>query len=68
MAYFVSVMDGSKRGILAGPYDTHAAALARVDAVRHTVEILDPIRSPFWAFGTCGVERTIPVRAHFGIV
>ena len=68
MVYYVSVLDGSKSVIAAGPYETHAAALARVATIRQKVEILDPIRFPFWAFGTCGIERNATIRPYFGIV
>lgn len=32
--YYVSVVDGPRRALLAGPYPTHQEALDQVDAVR----------------------------------
>jgi hypothetical protein len=51
--YYVSVIDGARRGLLLGPWvDDHAGARAAVDAARIEAERLDPWAS-FWAFGTC---------------
>lgn len=32
--HYVSAIDGDRRYLMAGPYDCHEAALARVDSVR----------------------------------
>lgn len=54
--YYVSVMDGPRRGLLRGPWiDDHAGALAAVDVVRAEAERVDP-RAAFYAFGTARSE------------
>jgi hypothetical protein len=58
--YYVSVIDGPRYQLLAGPYDTHAQALAQVDKSKSIAQDLDP-RSVFYGFGTCRIEiTTIP--------
>jgi hypothetical protein len=37
--YFVSAIDGSKAYIMAGPYETHGEALAKVDPARGSAGI-----------------------------
>jgi hypothetical protein len=55
--YYVSVVRSSKqRGLLAGPFPSHGAALALVDAARRLACELDPW-CDFDAFGTCSVPR-----------
>lgn len=49
--YFVSVVDGRRRALLAGPYPTHADALGAVPEVREIAKRLDP-RAFYYAFGT----------------
>jgi hypothetical protein len=51
--FYVSAIDGSRRALVAGPYDTHAEALAKIDEARHAAEKLDP-RAIFAAWGTAG--------------
>ena len=51
--YYVSAIDGDRRYLVAGPYDTHAEALDRVGAVRTHAEQRDP-RAHFMAWGTAG--------------
>lgn len=53
--YFVSVIDGPRRGLLAGPYETHGQALEDVEAVRAVAEEADP-RAAFYAFGTARAD------------
>lgn len=54
--YYVSVVDGPRRGLLRGPWvDDHAGALAAVDRVRREAELVDP-RAVFYAFGTARAE------------
>jgi hypothetical protein len=51
-AYYVTVVDGLKYGVLLGPFiNDHAGALAKVDEVRKKAEELDP-RAAFYSFGT----------------
>lgn len=56
--YFVSVIDGPRQGLAAGPYDTHEEALADVEEVRRIGEDVDP-RAVFYAWGTCRVDRDV---------
>ncbi len=51
--YYVSIIDGTRRGLLAGPFpNDHAGALAAVDRVRGVACRLDP-KAWFYAYGTC---------------
>ncbi len=54
--YYVSARreDGDFR-LLAGPYDTHAAALADVDRASSIAMQLDP-KATWYAYGTCRVK------------
>ena len=54
-AYYVSVVDGPRHQILAGPFGTHAETLARVEECRRLANELDP-RAHWYAFGACRVE------------
>lgn len=62
--YYVSVIDGPRRALLAGPWPTHAAALAMVDTVRELAVQIDP-KAHFYAFGTARLpdDDTVPIRA-----
>lgn len=52
MAYFVSAIDGTRTAIVAGPFNTHGAALAQVEKVRKIFTDDNP-KAHFVAFGTC---------------
>jgi hypothetical protein len=58
-AYYVSVIDGARYGLLLGPFVWHAAALAWVARVRQAAYDVDP-RSHWYAFGTCGLHPGTP--------
>lgn len=66
-AFYVSVIStgGSRRGLLAGPYSSHADALAKVDVVSAKTIDLDP-RAHFYAFGTAGGAADL--KTYFGVV
>lgn len=53
--YYVTAVDAGRTAFLAGPYPTHTAALAQVDAVRRRTEDSYPF-AVFWAFGTASLE------------
>ena len=53
--FYVSVRDGTRYRLLAGPYATLAAAEEQVPAVRDLADALDP-RAAFYGFGTCKVN------------
>lgn len=50
-AYYVSVVNGRQRGLLLGPYDSHAQALDNVERVRTFVVERKP-EAHFYGFGT----------------
>jgi hypothetical protein len=49
--FYVSVVDGERFNFLAGPFDTHAEALAQVEPTRSRAEEVDP-RACWYSFGT----------------
>jgi hypothetical protein len=55
-AFYVSAIDGPKTYLVAGPYDTHQAALDRVEAVRTHADQHDP-RAHFMFWGTCSLPQ-----------
>jgi hypothetical protein len=63
--YYVSVVNGLFYGLLLGPYDTHAEALANVDRGRSLADAADP-RSHWYAFGTARNTNPEPRKTVFG--
>lgn len=58
--FYVSVVDGRRKGLLLGPYDEHEQALANVERAQAESEAVDPF-AHFYAFGTCKVQaRGLP--------
>lgn len=61
--FYVSVFDPSsnaghgRRGLVAGPFDTHDTALAMVEPARKEAERADSF-AHFYAFGTCAMPKT----------
>ena len=55
--YYVSAIDGARRYLIAGPYNDHAKALARVDAVNSHACANDG-RAHFMAWGTAGSDES----------
>lgn len=53
--FYVSAIDGRRRHLVAGPYDTHAEALELVEPVLKHADQLDP-RAWFMAWGTAGSD------------
>jgi hypothetical protein len=54
--YYVSAIDGPGYYLMAGPYPTHAAALADVDKVKDISQEKDA--KAFWmSWGTCRVKE-----------
>lgn len=49
--FYVSVVDGKRVGLLAGPFPTHQQALDLVDEARELAQEADPWAA-FYAFGT----------------
>ena len=65
--FYVSVIDGprigadievKRFGLLAGPYETHAEAIDKVDAVRKIAEQVN-VWAHFYAFGTCKLKEPL---------
>lgn len=50
--FYTSVIDGTRRGYLSGPFETHAEALADVERVRRRAQT-DNARAWFYGFGMC---------------
>src|SRR3546814_13801302 len=65
--YYVSAINGGKRGLMAGPYPNIIEAMDKVDAVSHRAAELEP-RAWFWAWGTAGSgqELKTPVGVEIG--
>lgn len=57
--YYVTVIDGDRYGVLAGPFDSHAEALSWVDDVSKEARKADP--KAFWyAYGTAKIDSDKP--------
>lgn len=52
--YYVSVISGSRKGLLLGPYDNHETAIANVDRGRELAIEADTW-AVHYAFGTCSI-------------
>lgn len=52
--FYVSIVDGKKRGLLYGPLVDHASAYALVETVREWVIDRSPV-AHFYGFGTASV-------------
>lgn len=61
--FYVSAINGQKRHLVAGPFDTHQDALDRVDAVRTYAQDNDA-RACFMAWGTASSD--VPLKTPLG--
>lgn len=59
--FYVSAIDGSRKALVAGPFESHEEALDAVDATRSEWCELDG-RAWFYAWGTARVRRTPATR------
>ena len=59
--YYVTVREAKRVGFLAGPYDTHAEALAKVDEATRRAKEADAW-AHFYAFGTTRVNAQIALK------
>jgi hypothetical protein len=59
--YYVTVRDAGRVGFLAGPYETQAEAVSRVDAAAERAMEADAW-AHFYAFGTSRVKTPISLR------
>ena len=71
--YYVSVIDGTRYALLAGPFTTHQEALNMVERTKDLAQTLDS-RAVFYGFGTCrtdtrieGVPRLSILNAQLGL-
>lgn len=65
--FYVTIADGPRVTWAAGPYRTHAEALAAAPAVRSRANRASPWAA-FWAFGTASTEPgAAPVRTWLGV-
>ena len=53
--FYVSVMDGRRKALAAGPFEHHQDALEAVEPVREYVMNHD-FKAAFYAFGTAGYD------------
>jgi hypothetical protein len=63
IGFYVSVLDGPRYALAAGPFKTHEEALALVDQVRGLC-VRTEDDGVWWAYGTCKVtneHRPLPV-------
>ncbi len=60
--YYVSVVDGPRFAVLAGPYPAHQTALDLVERVREVAIDADP-RAHFYSFGTVRMPKPSPLPA-----
>lgn len=59
--YYVSVMDGPRTALVAGPWPTHAEACAALPSVKHVAYEVD-VRSWFYAWGTARMRPCVKPR------
>jgi hypothetical protein len=67
--YYVSVIDGPRYALLAGPFRTHEQALSLVDKTRDIACKVDP-KGWFYAYGTVKMingHRTGSLNKHLGL-
>ena len=63
--YYVSVKDGRKFGLLAGPYETHSEAIAKIRAARDIPCHRDPW-AWFYHYGTVRMKGSYREPGKFG--
>jgi len=65
--FYVSAVDGRRKYLLAGPYDTHAEAARNVATVKAIALDQDVTgRAAFMGFGTAGSD--IPLKSALGVI
>lgn len=65
--FYVSIMDGSRKCLAAGPFADHQDALEAVDVVREYVMEHD-FKAAFYTFGTAGFEGDNPPQGKLNSV
>ena len=65
--FYVSVVDGSRYGLLLGPYETHDEALQNVERGKKlALESDGASRSWFYSYGTVKISSAKPGKTVFG--
>ena len=65
--FYVSVVDGTRYGLLLGPYSDHAGALANVQRGKHLAEAAND-RAFWYAYGTCSLKPGHPLYDQPGLL
>ena len=55
--FYVSVIDGNRYNLLAGPFKDHQSALDKVDEVKEVALNYGDPKAYFYAYGTCKVPN-----------
>lgn len=66
VGYYVSVINGKRKGLLKGPYSSHEQALANVEDGRARALEIDAYAHFYW-FGTCSIEADRLPTSRFGL-
>lgn len=66
IGYYVTVIDGKKKGALLGPYATHQEALDNVARGTKLAMDSDP-KAPWYAYGTAKVDARELPKSVFGV-
>jgi hypothetical protein len=57
VGFYVSVIDGPRKGFLLGPYSSHEEALKNVERGKQmSLDSDNATRSWFYGYGTCKIE------------
>jgi len=56
--YYVSIIDGNRFALLAGPYTSHGEALDMVRTAKDIAYLANPTQCAFAGFGTCRLESS----------
>ena len=56
--FYVSAIDGSKKYLIAGPFENHSRALAMVEPVRNRAYEINA-KAWFMSWGTCSTKEII---------
>ena len=59
--YYVSMIDGARYALLAGPYPSHREALDMVDSAKEAACRVNSAQCAFAGFGTCRTESNAGV-------
>ncbi len=63
--FYVTVINGDRKGFLLGPFDTHQESLDNVELGRKLANKADAF-AHFYAFGTASAPKGTMIKAVFG--